>query len=88
MGLDLSITQLFIATMVSFIAFSIPLLPAGSGTFQAGIIFILTQYGVIKEEALMGSIILQLLMVLPSSIISLAILQKKSLSIKELLGER
>jgi uncharacterized protein (TIRG00374 family) len=88
MGLDLSITQLFIATMVSFIAFSIPLLPAGSGTFQAGIIFILTQYGVTKEEALMGSIVLQLLMVLPSSIISLAILQKKSLSIKELLGER
>jgi uncharacterized protein (TIRG00374 family) len=88
MGLDLSITQLFIATMVSFIAFSIPLLPAGSGTFQAGIIFILTQYGITKEEALMGSIILQLLMVLPSSIISLAILQKKSLSIKELLGER
>jgi uncharacterized protein (TIRG00374 family) len=88
MGLDLSITQLFIATMVSFIAFSIPLLPAGSGTFQAGIIFILTQYGVTKEEALMGSIILQLLMVLPSSIISLAILQKKSLSFKELLGDR
>ncbi len=85
MDLPLSITQLFIATMVSFIAFSIPLLPAGSGTFQAGIIFILTQYGISKEEALIGSIVLQLIMVLPSTIISLIILQQKSLSIKELM---
>ncbi len=85
MGLSLNTTELFIATMVSFIAFSIPLLPAGSGTFQAGIIFILTQYGVAKEEALVGSIILQLIMVLPSSIISIIILQKKSLSLKELI---
>ena len=85
MDLPLNLTQLFIATMVSFIAFSIPLLPAGSGTFQAGIIFILTQYGVGKEEALIGSIVLQLVMVLPSTIISLVIIQKKNLSLKELM---
>ena len=85
MDLPLSFTQLFIATMVSFIAFSIPLLPAGSGTFQAGIIFILTQYGITKEEALIGSVVLQLIMVLPSSIISLIIIQRKKLSLKELL---
>jgi uncharacterized protein (TIRG00374 family) len=84
MDLQLNITQLFIATMVSFIAFSIPLLPAGSGTFQAGIIFILTQYGIGKEEALIGSIVLQLIMILPSTIISLIIIQKKNLSLKEL----
>jgi len=87
MGLDLSLQQLFIATIVSFIAFSIPLLPAGSGTFQAGIIFILTQYGVSKEEALLGSIILQLVMVLPSTLISFFILQKKSLSLDEFMGK-
>jgi len=85
MDLPLNLTQLFLATMVSFIAFSIPLLPAGSGTFQAGIIFILTQYGVGKEEALIGSIVLQLIMVLPSTIISLVIIQKKNLSLKELM---
>ncbi len=85
MDLPLSFTQLFVATMVSFIAFSIPLLPAGSGTFQAGIIFILTQYGITKEEALIGSIVLQLIMVLPSSIVSLMIIQRKKLSLKELL---
>ncbi len=88
MDLPLNLTQLFIATMVSFIAFSIPLLPAGSGTFQAGIIFILTQYGVGKEEALIGSIILQLVMVLPSTIISLIIIQKKKLSLKELMRSK
>jgi uncharacterized protein (TIRG00374 family) len=85
MDLPLNFTQLFIATMVSFIAFSIPLLPAGSGTFQAGIIFILTQYGIGKEEALLGSIVLQLIMVLPSTIISLVLIQKKNLSLKELM---
>ncbi len=88
MDLDLTLTQVFIVSMVSFIAFSIPLLPAGSGTFQAGIILILTQYGISKEEALIGSIVLQLIMVLPSSLLALAVLQKKSLSIKELMGNR
>lgn len=83
MGLDLSLSQLFIASMVAFVAFSIPLLPAGSGTFQVGVILILTQYGISKEEALIGSIVLQLIMILPSTIISLVLLQKKELSIKE-----
>ncbi len=86
MGLNLTLEQLFIATIVSFIAFSIPLLPAGSGTFQAGIIFILTQYGITKEEALVGSIVLQLIMVLPSTLISFIILHNKSLSFHEFLG--
>lgn len=85
MGLDLSLSQLFIASMVAFVAFSIPLLPAGSGTFQAGVILILTQYGVSKEEALIGSIILQLIMILPSTVISLLLLQQKELSLKALM---
>ncbi len=87
MGLELSLSQLFIASMVSFVAFSIPLLPAGSGTFQAGVILILTQYGVGKEEALIGSIVLQLIMILPSTVISLVLLQKKELSLKEFMRE-
>ena len=87
MGLDLTFAQLFIASMVSFVAFSIPLLPAGSGTFQAGMIFILMQYGVSKEEALIGSIVLQIIMILPSTLISLALLQRKELSLKDLMKE-
>lgn len=85
MGLGLSLAQLFIASMVAFVAFSIPLLPAGSGTFQAGVILILTQYGISKEEALIGSIVLQLIMILPSTVLSLLLLQSKELSLKALM---
>jgi len=85
MGSALDLSQLFIASMVAFVAFSIPLLPAGSGTFQAGVILILTQYGSSKEEALIGSIVLQLIMILPSTVISLVLLQKKKITLKALM---
>lgn len=60
--IELSWSAVFIVYLVSSIAWSIPLAPAGSGTFHAGMVLAMGWYGVSKEESLAVAIVFHLLL--------------------------
>lgn len=78
---NLTFIEIFTVFVISSIAMSIPLLPGGVGTYQAGIVFALGLYGVGKEEALMIGLVLHLMILIPSVIVVLFILFNKNISL-------
>ena len=82
--LNLSLTQLIELFIFSTIALSIPLAPAGAGTFEGAIVFYLNHYGISKEEALLFATIYHLLIILVDLVMFYALLVTKNLSFKEL----
>ncbi len=64
--LDIDILKIFTISMIAFAAISLPLTPGGIGTFQAVFIFMLSPYGISKENIIASTFILQLLYILPS----------------------
>jgi len=69
----LSISQVSMVVIVSIIAMSIPLTPGGIGIYQAGLVAILTFYGVDKELALVSGILFHILAILLSGLFTLVI---------------
>ncbi len=80
----LTLQETFIVFVISSVALSLPLLPGGVGTYQAGVVFALGLYGVGKEEALLSAVFLQVFMLIPSFLIAFYILVKKDITLKSL----
>jgi len=78
---DLSFIQTLIVFVISSIAMAIPLMPGGAGTYQASIIFALGLYGIPKEDALIASIALHIMLLIPSFLMAIFILSNKNLSL-------
>lgn len=78
----LGIMEIFAVFVISSIAMSIPVMPGGVGTYQAGMVFALGMYGVGKEEALMAGVMLHLFMLIPSFLAAWIVFEAKGLSIK------
>jgi len=81
-NIHLLLIDVFIIFTISSIAMSIPLAPGGLGTYQAGLIFALDLYGVDKETALAVGIILHIILLAPSALLALWVIQKKSVSLE------
>lgn len=81
-GFNLDLKEVFIVFVVSSIAMSIPLLPGGVGTYQAGVVFALGLYGIGKEDALLVGILIQLYNLVPSFLVAYYIMEKKGITIK------
>ena len=81
MGIELSILQILSIFIISSVAMSIPLAPGGAGTFQAGIVFAFSLYGVSKEEALGAGILLHFFMLFVSFLVALIIIKKKKINL-------
>ena len=84
---NLSIKEIFIIFVISSVAMSIPLLPGGLGTYQAGVIFALGIYGIEKEEALIVGLLLQLFNTIPSFLVAFYIFEKKEITISSFLNK-
>lgn len=78
---ELSFKEMMIVFIVSAVGMSIPLAPAGTGTFHAGVIISLGWFGIGKEEALMSAIVLHLIQIVPPTLISAYIFYKKELNL-------
>jgi uncharacterized membrane protein YbhN (UPF0104 family) len=65
---------------------SIPLAPAGAGTFEGAIVFYLNNYGISKEEAFLFATTYHILIVLVDLVMFYALLSVKNLSFKEVKG--
>lgn len=79
---DLPLSGHFVVFVVSAVAMSIPLAPAGAGAYHAGLVLALQWYGVEKEAALAASVVLHLIQVVPPALIAAAVLYRKDLSPK------
>ncbi len=79
---NLSFTQMLIVFVVSAVGMALPLAPAGTGTYHAGVIISLGWFGVAKEEALISAIILHLIQIIPPIFISAYIFYKKELNLE------
>ncbi|MCV6607977.1 MAG: flippase-like domain-containing protein [Campylobacterales bacterium] len=86
-GFMLTLQQVFIIFVISSVAMSIPLLPGGIGTYQAGVVFALGIYGIGKEEALLAGILLQIYNLVPSFIVAVYIIERKGISLKSFKNE-
>jgi len=84
--LNLNLTQLIELFIFSTIALSIPLAPAGAGTFEGAIVFYLSHYGISKEEALLFATIYHILIVVVDLLMFYTLLFTKNLTLKELKG--
>jgi len=81
---NLSIMQVLVVFIISSIAMSIPIMPGGVGTYQASIIFALGLYNIPKEEALIAGIIIHLILLFPSFLAAIIVIENKGLSIATL----
>lgn len=79
---NLDIVEIFAVFVISSIAMSIPVMPGGVGTYQAGMVFALGLYGVGKEEALMAGVMLHLMMLIPSFLAAWIVFETKGLTLK------
>lgn len=86
-GYILELQELYVVFFITSIAMSIPLMPGGAGTFQAGMILALGMYGIGKESALMSGIYLHLVTVLPVAIYAILVIWLKGISLKSLRSE-
>ncbi len=59
---DLDITTILGLFIFSTVALSLPLAPAGIGTYEAAVVFYLSGYGVSKEDALLAATLYHLLL--------------------------
>jgi len=81
-NIHLPLIDVFIVFTISSIAMSIPLAPGGVGTYQAGLIFALDLYGIDKESALVLGVILHIVLLVPSILLALWVIDKKSVSLE------
>ena len=81
---NLTLLQVLVVFIISSIAMSIPIMPGGVGTYQASIIFALDLYSINKEEALIAGIMLHLILLIPSFLAALVVIENKNLSIESL----
>jgi len=70
---NLSISQTIVVVVVSMVVMSIPLTPGGIGIYHAGVVAILTFYGVDKEMALVSSFLFHATGMILSGVITLII---------------
>ncbi len=80
-GFELDLGMVLIVFVISSVAMSLPLLPGGIGTYQAGVVFALGLYGVGKEEALVSGVVIHLLMLIPSFLIAWYVFVNKNIGI-------
>ena len=81
---DLTLMQCFVVYLVSAIGMAVPLAPAGVGTFHAGVVYILTLYGIEKESAVASAVLLHIIQILPSIIGGVFVIMNNKFKIKEL----
>ena len=82
----LDITQILELFIFSTIALSIPLTPAGVGSFEAIIVFYLDNYGIPKEQALLFATIYHFLILFVDLVMFYFVILNKNLSIDKLKG--
>jgi uncharacterized protein (TIRG00374 family) len=80
--IELRLAEYFVVFVVSSIAMSIPLAPAGAGTYHAGLMFALGFYGVGKEEALAAAFVLHLVQVAPPMLVAILIFWSKDMDLR------
>ena len=83
-NIKLTLVEYFVVFVVSSIAMSLPLAPAGAGTYHAGLIFSLGLYDVPKEEALAAAIVLHLLQITPPMLAALFVFWSKDVNLRTL----
>jgi len=81
-NIHLLLIDVFIVFTISSIAMSLPLAPGGVGTYQAGLIFALGLYDIDKEVALAIGIMLHIVLLTPSVLLALWVINKKSVSLE------
>jgi uncharacterized membrane protein YbhN (UPF0104 family) len=82
--INLTLAEYFVVFVVSSVAMSIPLAPAGTGTYHAGLMFALGLYGVGKEEALATAFVLHLVQVAPPMLVAVLVFWSKNLELMSL----
>ena len=83
---NLSINAILSVFVISSIAMSLPLTPGGMGVYQAGVVFSLGLFDIPQEEALVAGIALHLILLTPSFVVAVLVLNSKHLSLANLKG--
>lgn len=84
-GFDLQISEILTVFIVAAVGRSVPLAPAGAGTFHAAYIMALGWFGIPKEDALVASIVAHFSSIVIDIIVAFCILHVKNISIDMLL---
>lgn len=83
--LNLNITIILGLFIFSTIALSLPLAPAGIGTYEAAVVFYLSGYGVSKEDALLAATLYHILLFAVDFLLLYLFLVLKNIKFKELI---
>jgi len=84
---NLNITAILGLFIFSTIALSVPLAPAGIGTYEAAVVFYLSGYGVGKEDALLAATLYHILLFLVDFLLLYLFLLFKDIKFKELIKQ-
>jgi uncharacterized membrane protein YbhN (UPF0104 family) len=82
LGVRLGVPQIIALTTVGTLAFVIPGLPLGAGTFEAGLVFGLRSMGVEDGAALSAALLYHAVQVLPSTVVGVIVLQRLGIGLR------
>ncbi len=86
-GLELTLSQLVVAFVISSLGMAVPSSPGGVGVYEAALIFALGLYGVDKEEALAAGLVLHMTQFIPTTVIGCLVMSLSGIDPKQLRTE-
>ncbi len=86
LSLDITLTlvQALVVFLVGAGSMGIPSTPGGAGVFEAGVVAILTFYGISHEQALAFALVWHMVILIPSLVYALMVFARTGISIKDI----